>query len=465
MRSTLTLILLALLAAPAFGQDKLADNKPLDIVKLERTDAVLYEKEIHPIFKNKCFACHSGSMPEGRFDLSSYDSLIKGGKRGSPIVPGKSGDSLLVKLCSRTLKPFMPPKGEPAMTPVEFATVKLWIDQGARAPTGEIAVAKITIGLLPASVTPIRAVAISPDKTLIVAGRGNQILVYDAAKGDFLRALVAPNLTGPDGNPVQAAHLSLVEAMAFSPDGKWLATGSFEEVALWDVKTGKLENKLMGFAHNVVALAFSTDGKFLATGGGVPTADGEIKVFETGSWNLVTDIKGGHSDTVFGVSISPDSKLIATGGADKFVKVFELPSGKFVKSFEGHTHHVMDVGWKPDGKLLASAGADNAIKIWNYETGEQVKTVQAHGKQITRLQFIGKTNQFATSSGDSFVKFWNVDQATVARNFPGSSDFLYAVSVSADGQLVVSGGQEGVVRVYNGANGQLVRTLKQPEKK
>src|SRR6185312_9219041 len=114
---------------------------------------------------------------------------------------------------------------------------------------------------------------------------------------------------------------------------------------------------------------------------------------EVPTGKLVADIKGGHSDTVFGVSFSPNGKLLASCGADKFVKVFEVPSGKFVKAFEGHTHHVMDVGWKSDGKLLASGGADNVVKVWDYEKGEQARTIPAHAKQITRLQFVGKTSQ------------------------------------------------------------------------
>jgi WD40 repeat protein len=464
MRMLLTICVAALVPVTAQAQDKKVE--PIEVVKLERKDAVLYEKEIEPIFKSRCFVCHSGTEKKGKLDLGSYETLIKGGSRGSPIVPGKSQDSLLIKLCGRTQKPYMPPPDEEdAIAPKELALVKLWIDQGAKAPTGPSIVAKITVGLLPANVTPVRAVAISPDKAFIVAGRGNQLLVYEGAKGEFVRSLKEPGLTTPDNKPVDAAHLSLVEALAFSPDGKYLASGSFQEVSIWDVKEGKLEKKLTGFAHCVVALAFSADSKKLATGGGVPTADGEIKVFEVGSWRQLSDIKNGHSDTVFGLCFSPDGTKLATCGADKFIKVFELPSGKFIKAFEGHTHHVMDVGWKSDGKLLVSAGADNSIKIWNYESGEQTKTVpNAHAKQLTRLQFIGKTAQFATCGGDGGVKFWN-DGGTVTRNFPPGNDFYYAVAVSGDSTLVAAGGEEGIVRLYNGANGQLIRVLPLPGEK
>src|SRR5205814_4775103 len=139
-------------------------------------------------------------------------------------------------------------------------------------------------------------------------------------------------LATADGKPAKAAHLSIVDSLVYSPDGKYLASGAFQEVKVWDAQTGLLRFKLTGFADRVVALAFSADGKLLATGGGAPTEDGELRVLEVPTGKVVADIKGGHSDTVFGVSFSPDGKLLASCGADKFVKVFEIPSGKFVKA-------------------------------------------------------------------------------------------------------------------------------------
>jgi WD40 repeat protein len=144
------------------------------------------------------------------------------------------------------------------------------------------------------------------------------------------------------------------------------------------------------------------------------------------------------------------------------VKTFEIPSGKFLKSFEGHTHHVLDVGWKADGKLLASAGADNVIKVWDYEKGEQVRTFGNLAKQITRLVFKGKTPEIVTCGGDQAVRFWNVDSGSGGLTIGGGNDFLYALGISTDGQLVAAGGEEGIVRVYNGANGQLMKELVPP---
>ena len=436
--------------------------QPIKVVTLDRKEPVLYDRDVEPILINKCQFCHSGSIKEGKLDMAGYDTLMKGGKNGQPIVPGKAAESLLVKLAGRMQKPLMPPKGEEPLVPEELALIKLWIDQGAKAPDGKRQRQNIVLGALPAPVHPVRAIAIRPDKAVLAAGRANQIHLYETGSGAYVWSLIAPGLTTPDGKRLGAAHLSIVEALAYSPDNRFLASGSFQELVLWDAYSGALWKRLNGFADRVVCLAFSPNGKWLATGGGAPTEDGEIKVFDVESCSLVTEIKNGHSDTVFGVCFSPDGTKLATCGADKFVKVFDLPSGKFLKSFEGHTHHVLDVAWKADGKLLVSGGADNVIKVWDYDKGEQVRTFGNLAKQVTRLMFKGTTSEIVTCSGDPSVRFWNVDNGSGGIAFGGSSDFLYAVSVSSDGKMVAAGGEEGIVRLYNGTNGQLVKALVPP---
>ena len=481
------LLLAALLTfAAAHAQEKKDAPKkdefpPIPTTDLKLKEPVEYNKDVLPIFENKCFVCHTGSVTEGKFDMGTHATVLKGGKRGPAVVVGKSAESNLFQFCSRQKKPIMPPKTEEPLNSKEVTLIKAWIDEGAKAPTGIRLKDKVIVNLPPALVKPVRAVAVAPDGKSVAASRGNQVHLFelktipadkkggkDTQEWSYAKSLFDPQLKTPDGKTAKAAHISLVESMAFSPDGKTLVTGSFTELTVWDVAKGEPTKRIGGFADRVCCIAFSTDGKKFVTGGGAPTEDGEIKVFDADTGKLFVEIKAGHSDTVFGAAFSPDGKLLATCGADKFVKVFELPteagkSAKFVKSFEGHTHHVMGVGWTPDGKKIASCGADNFVKVWDYEKGEKLRDMQGHTKQVTSLFFVGKTAQFVTGSGDASVRMWNAENGGNVRSFAGAADFVYAVGASTDGNVVASGCEDGVVRVYNGANGTLLKAALPPD--
>jgi WD40 repeat protein len=416
---------------------------PIPVVALDRKEPVEFENEIVPILTAKCAGCHAGKIRRGSYDMGTHAGLIAGGDTGPAVMPGKSADSLLVQLAGRTQKPTMPPKDAEPLSPQELALVKLWIDQGAKA--GGRAITKaITLGPLPAQIHPVRSLAISPDKALVAVGRGHQIDLYDLRYGVRLRSF--------------AAHPTIVESLAFSPDGTTLASGSFREVVLWDPRTGAVKTKLAGFADRVLALAFSPDGRLLATGGGIPAADGELRIYEIATGKKVLDLPNAHADTVFGICFSPNGAKLATGAADRQVKIWDVASGKVFKTVEGHTHHVLDVCWRADGKMLASAGADNAIKIWDAMTGEQLRSIPGHGKQVTRLTFVGPTINILSCSGDGTVRLWNSDTGAAVRTLGGGSDFLYALAASADGQAVAAGGEDGVVRMYD-KDGKFVRVL------
>jgi WD40 repeat protein len=145
------------------------------------------------------------------------------------------------------------------------------------------------------------------------------------------------------------------------------------------------------------------------------------------------------------------------------MNVFETESGKFVRSFEGHTHHVLDVSWRADGRVLATCGADNVVKAWNFKTGDQIKTTQGFNKEVTSLRFLSDGNDMVvTASGDANVRFNNVAQGNSPRTFGGAQDFLYTVDVTADGKLIVAGGQDSVLRIWR-ENGQAVATFDPPQ--
>lgn len=246
-------------------------------------------------------------------------------------------------------------------------------------------------------------------------------------------------------------------------DGKLARTTAFPAWNLAQTLGPQGEGQPSVFVDRVLALAFSPDGTMLAAGGGEASRSGELTLWNVADGKLIRSFEDAHSDTVYGVDFSRDGKLLASAAADKFVKVFDLATGEHVRSYEGHTHHVMDVSWKGDGTQLASAGADNAIKIWNAETGEQARTITTYSKQVTSLSFIGMGDEFISCSGDKRVFRHRAANGSAVREFKGCPDYVYCSATTADGKIVAAGCEDGVLRIWNGADAKEIATFTPPQ--
>jgi WD40 repeat protein len=278
------------------------------------------------------------------------------------------------------------------------------------------------------------------------------------------------------GRPLQIeAGTSAIGRLAFVGNSTVLSAADDRSLTLWETNPAwsfvgrigpkadaPLETGSSSFVGRVLCLAFNTSGTLLATGGGEPSRSGELKLWNIPALTFAREIKDAHSDTVFGVEFSRDGKYLASGAADKFLKVFDVGTGKFVRSFEGHTNHVLGVSWKADGSTLASAGADNQIKIWNFETGEQTRSITTYPKQVTSIHFIGTEAETVSAGGDKTVRFHQATDGDNYRTFEGGTDYMYSAAAARDGSVVVGAGEDGVLRVWNGKNGQSLMTFPPP---
>lgn len=208
----------------------------------------------------------------------------------------------------------------------------------------------------------------------------------------------------------------------------------------------------------VNALRFSPDGNTLAAGGGEPTRSGDISLWDVASGTLIKDLKERHSDTVLSLDFSPDGKQLASGGADKIARVTEIASGKILNVFEGHSHHVMGVSFRADGRLLATAGADRAVVVWDMISGERKVKVEGWSKEVTSVQFIGATNQILTSAGDNLVRIVD-DNGGQVRAMAKLPDFMQSAASSTTANVMIAGGEDGILRVWNGTTGQELATF------
>ncbi len=315
---------------------------------------------------------------------------------------------------------------------------------------------------VPTGLKPQRAVALSADgQVLVTSGDDNAIRLWSAQSGVPLQTI-----TG---------HTAPASTLRFLGSGALVSSSADQTALVWDLKPqwklvatlgSKSENSLdlsaSPHADRVLCLAFSPDGQRLASGGGDPSRSGELILWNVAGRSVERVFADAHSDTVYDVEFSRDGQLLVSGAADKFVKVFNVASGQFVRSFEGHTNHVLGVSFKSDGSNLASAGADNAIKVWNFETGEQIRTIATSTKQVTGINYIGVTDNIVSCSGDKNVRFHTASNGGNYRNFGGAVDYLYSVYAAGDESIVVSAGEDGVVRVWNGTNGQEIVKFPHP---
>jgi WD40 repeat protein len=303
---------------------------------------------------------------------------------------------------------------------------------------------------------PVRSVAFSPDGlALVTAGDDASIHTWSAENGSAIEVYSAPKA------PVQA--------LDFTPSGELVAGMADASASVLRLEEKWVLERTIGtgdetspLADRVNALAFRPDGQWIATGGGQPSRNGEIKIWRVADGKLVKDWPNVHSDAVLSLDFSPDGKYLASGATDKFAKVVDVETGEVVKTFEGHTHHVLGVSWKGDGRIVATSGADNVVKVWDFFKGERKANVQGFDKQVTSIHFIGTSDRAVVSAGDNKVRIIkeNGDQV---RTFSGVHEFQHAAAATPDGNIVIAGGEDSVLRIWNGNSGDVLADFKSTE--
>jgi WD40 repeat protein/mono/diheme cytochrome c family protein len=403
-------LVIALLAAIADATFAAAPPKKEEI---DPKAPVSYWKQVRPIFQANCQGCHQPAKDKGGYVMTDFKRLLAAGDSGSKAIVARQPDKsfLLEQITPNKDGEAEMPQGKPPLPKHEIELVRRWIAEGAKDDTPANAVQRV-----------------------------------DAE------------------HPPVYRRAPLVTSLDFSPDGSLLAVAGFHEVLLHKGDGSALVARLVGLSERIQAVAFSPDGELLAVAGGLPARMGEVQVWDVEHRKLKHSVPVTY-DTVYGVSWSPDGKLIAFGCADNTVRAIDAATGKQVLQQGSHNDWVLDTVFNTNGTHVMSVGRDMSTKLTEVATQRFVDNVTSITPGALRggLNAVArhpKLDQIAIGGADGVPQIYQVfrttarkigDNANLLRKFPAMDGRIFAVDYSPDGKRIAAASSldgRGWVNVY-----------------
>ncbi|MFS0519153.1 NB-ARC domain-containing protein [Nostoc sp. UIC 10607] len=288
----------------------------------------------------------------------------------------------------------------------------------------------------------IFSVAFSPNGKLLATGdTNNEIRLYQVVDGQQMLTC--------------RGHAGWVRSVTFSPNGDIMASGSDDQtVRLWNVSTGQCVANLQGHSSGIQSIAFSTNGHMLASS----SEDKTVKFWDIDT-GLCFKTLSVDDYSVWSIAFSPDGHTVVTGNDNHTLNLWDINTSRCIKIFEGHTNRVHSVTFSADGRILASASHDHTVKLWNVDTGQCYLTLQGHTDSVHSVTFSLDGHIIASGSDDQTVKVWDVATGKCIRTLRGHSSRIWTVALSSDkdSYILASGGDDQKVMLWDVSTGRCIR--------
>ncbi len=235
-------------------------------------------------------------------------------------------------------------------------------------------------------------------------------------------------------------HRDAVSSVSFSPDGKTIASGSWDyTIRLWNASTGETIRTLTGHRGSVRSVSFSPDGQILASG----SYDDTIRLWNASTGNTIRTLSG-HRSTVLSVSFSPDGQILASGSSDDTIRLWNALTGDTIRTLSGHRDSVYSVSFSPDGQILTSGSWDDTIRLWDVATGDPINTLRGHRDAVRSVSFSPDGQTLASGSHEDTIRLWKLPAKVSITPFPVESPAIgeqISINVSIAGGENVGGYQ------------------------